>query len=456
MNSTRQRTGGIGHVLRLAYPLILASSGHAFRLFADRIMLSRYAPEAIAASLPAGLTCFCFMSFFIGTAGYVNTFVAQYTGAGQADRAGAAVWQGLYVALFGGVVVAAAGLFANPIFAWMGHPPAVQIEQARYFRVLCSFSFAGISLAGLNAFWSGRGLTRVVMAVELTSASINVLLNYAWIFGHFGFPEMGILGAGLGTVISNLVGLALAFYLFLLRENRRSYHTWPRQTLDIGLLLRLLRFGLPNGLQFMLSMVAFNLFVVFVGRLGSAQLESTNIAFGLNALAFLPIIGLGMSASILVGQGIGAGDIPLAKRAVRSAVLLALLYNLLVGGAFLFLPDVILRAFVRQGDTAQVEVLRMATLALRYIAAYLLFDAVYLVYSHAIKGAGDTRFAMVAGVALSWGTLVLPCYVAQRYTSDLWVFWKILVAHVIIAAAVFYARYRAGKWQSMRVIEERS
>jgi multidrug resistance protein, MATE family len=443
----------MGHVLRLAYPLILASSGHAFRLFADRVMLSRYGAEAIAASLPAGLTCFCFMSFFIGTAGYVNTFVAQYSGAGRADRAGAAVWQGLYIALVGGVVVAAAGLFAGPIFAWMGHPPAVQIEQARYFRVLCSFSFAGISLASLNAFWSGRGLTRVVMAVELISASMNILLNYVWIFGRLGFPELGILGAGLGTVVSNMVGLVLAFYLFLLRENRRSYRTWPRRTLDPALLLRLLRFGLPNGLQFMLSMLAFNLFVVFVGRLGWVQLESANIAFGLNALAFLPIIGLGMSASILVGQGIGAKDVSLAKRAVRSTVLLALLYNLLVGGAFLFLPQVILRLFVRPGDAGQVEVLRMATHALRYIAAYLLFDAVYVVYSHAVKGAGDTRFAMVAGVAMSWGTLVLPCYLAHRNEAGVWIYWQILVAHVVIAATVFYARYRTGKWQSMRVIE---
>lgn len=453
MDPTRQNNGGMGHVLRLAYPLILASSGHAFRLFADRVMLSRYAPETIAASLPAGLTCFCFMSFFIGTAGYVNTFVAQYTGAGRAERAGSAVWQGLYIALAGGVVVAAAGLFAKPIFAWMGHPPAVQIEQVRYFRILSSFSFAGIALASLNSFWSGRGLTRVVMVVELTSACVNILLNYAWIFGRLGFPEMGIFGAGLGTVVSNMVGLALAFYLFLLPENRGAFRTWPKRTLDVKLLRRLLRFGLPNGLQFMLSLVAFNLFVVFVGRLGSAQLESANIAFGLNALAFLPIIGLGMSASILVGQSIGARDTATAKRAVRNTTLLALLYNMLVGGAFLCLPHVILRLFVRQGDPGQAEVLRMATHALRYIAAYLLFDAVYVVYSHAVKGAGDTRFAMVAGVAMSWGTLVLPCYLAQRCGASVWVFWKIIVGHVIVVAAVFYVRYHTGKWQSMRVIE---
>ena len=96
----------------------------------------------------------------------------------------------------------------------------------------------------------------------------------------------------------------------------------------------------------------------------------------------------------------------------------------------------------------------MAVICLRYIATYLLFDALYILYSHAIKGAGDTRFAMVAGLVLSWGTLVLPCYVAMRLSASIWAMWMILVVHVGLAGIVFYLRYRGGKWQSMSVIED--
>lgn len=451
---TAARDGGCAAVLRVAFPLIVASSGHALRLFADRVMLSSYSREAISASMPAGLLCFAAMSFFIGTAGYVNSFVAQYTGAGREERVGLAIWQGLYLSFLGGLVVAGIGQFGGVLFDWVGHAPAVRGEQVRYFEVLCRFSFAGIALSAVNAFWSGRGHTRTVMVVELCSAFLNIALNYLLIFGNLGLPRLGILGAGLATGLSNVAGLTLALCLFFSRKNRAAFGTLPARTLDLPLLGRVLRFGLPNGLQFMLDIVAFNLFVVFMGRAGPVVLEAVNIAFGIEVLAFLPIIGLGMAVSIFVGQGVGARDIPFARQCVRSALLLATIYNITIAAVFVLSPGPILALFVRQGDMTQVEALDMAVICLRYIATYLLFDAVFILYSHAIKGAGDTRFAMLAGLGLSWGTLVLPCYLAMRFSTSIWTMWMILVVHVGLAGVVFYLRYRGGKWQSMSVIEE--
>ncbi len=448
------RDGGVMGVLRVAFPLIVAASGHACRLFADRVMLSAYSREAISASMPAGLLCFAAMSFFMGTAGYVNSFVAQYTGAGRDDRVGIAIWQGLYLSLLGGLVVAGLGQFAEPLFDWVAHAPSVRVEQVTYFQVLCRFSFAGIALSAVNAFWSGRGRTRTVMCVELFSAALNVGLNYLLIFGNLGLPRLGILGAGLATGLSNVAGLTLALGLLFSRKNRTVFGTFPHRTLDLALFGRVLRYGIPNGLQFMLDIVAFNFFVVFMGRAGPIVLEAVNIAFGIEVMAFLPIIGLGMAVSVFVGQGVGAKDIAFARRAVRSALILATIYNVAIAAVFVFSPGPILDLFVRQGDAEQAEALQMAVICLRYIATYLLFDALYILYSHAIKGAGDTRFAMVAGLVLSWGTLVLPCYVAMRLSASIWVMWMILVVHVGLAGIVFYLRYRGGKWQSMRVIED--
>lgn len=453
MDPRGRMDGGVAGVLRVAMPLVVASSGHALRLFADRVMLAQYSAEAIAASMPSGLLCFTMMSFFIGTAGYANAFVAQYMGAGMERRVGTAVWQGLFLSVAGGLAVALSALAAPAMFAWMGHGAEVQAEQVIYYRALARYSFAGIGLSAVNAFWSGRGRTGTVMGIELMSAGLNIVLNAAFIFGRFGAPQMGIEGAGLATGWSNLAGLVLALTLFLRPRHRRTYGTFPRPLFDPALAARLFRFGAPNGLQFMLDLMAFNLFVVFIGRTGAAALEAANIAFSLNALAFLPIIGLGTTASILVGQGVGAGDIALARRSVRSAFILAVLYNVGVGGLLVFLPGPMLALFVRAGDPAQAETLRIAAVCLRYIAAYLVFDAACIVYSHAIKGAGDTHFALRAGLALSWGTLVLPCYVALRLGAPSWVLWWILVIHVALAAAVYYARYVQGRWTAMRVIE---
>ncbi len=442
-----------GRILRVALPLIAASSGHALRLFADRVMLARYSQESIAAALPAGMMCFVGMSLFIGTAGYVSTFVAQFTGAGQDRQAGRAVWQGILLSLLGGLVMLIPALIAPRLFAWAGHPIEVQAQQIVYFRVLCRFSFAGIALATLNGFWSGRGRTGTVMAIELFCALANVLLNNVLIFGRFGVPEMGIFGAGLATGLSNLLGLTVLFGLFLRRTNRIRFGAWPKRLLDPSLFRRVCRFGFPNGVQFMLDMLAFNLFVIFLGRAGSVAMEAAGIAFGLNALAFMPIVGMGMAVSVLVGQAVGGDDIPSAKTAVRQAMILSLAYNVLIGVLFLFRPEPVLALFARADDPAQAETLAMARIALRFIVAYLAFDAVYIVYSHAIKGAGDTRFAMLAGTVLSWGTLAMPSWLGARLGWSAWVLWSILVVHIVLAGILFYSRYRFGAWERMRVIE---
>ena len=445
--------GGIRHLIRIGAPLVLASAGHAFRLFIDRVMLARYSPEAIAASMPAGMLCFSLMAFFIGTTSYVNTFVAQYSGAGQRREIGSAVWQGLYIAAIGGIVMAIISLESEAIFALMGHAPEIQAMEVPYFRVMSCLGFPSMALSALNAFWSGRGRTRVVMAIELLCAAVNVVLNAILIYGYAGMPEMGIVGAGIATSIASTCGALLGAFLFLRPSNRMTYGTWPARTFNPVLFRRVIRFGLPNGLQLGLELLAFMVFIAVLGRLGSEELEAANIAFGLNAMAFLPMLGLGVAVSVIVGQSVGAGNIPVAQRAVRSGFILAVLYNLAIGSAFLLAPDAIISVFARAGDAAQEATLKMAKQCLFFVTAYLLFDAVYVVYSHAIKGAGDTRYALCAGILVSWGTLALPTWIAIRGGASFWTLWAILVVHVFIAAAVFATRYFGGKWQGMRVIE---
>jgi MATE family multidrug resistance protein len=440
-------------VLNIAIPLILASSGHGIRIFSDRIMLAWYAQTSIAAAMPAGLLGFSLMAFFIGTVGYVNAFVAQYTGANRPREVGLVIWQGLLLSLVGGVAVAACSLFAEQIFGWIGHAPGVQAEEVRYFRILTLFSFPGIALPAINGFWSGRGKTRVVMAIELTCAALNILLNALLIFGRAGFPELGIIGAGIGTVVSNLIGLGIALLLFLSPANRAAFDTRPLRLIDLPLMGRLIRFGLPNGLQFGTDLLAFYVFVALIGTYGLVELEAANIAFGINALAFLPVIGLGVAVSIMVGQGIGASNIDYAKRAVRSSLWIAFAYNAGLLSIFLLAPELATGLFARADDPNQIQVLAMAQRCLRYIAAFLMLDALYIVFGHAIRGAGDTRFSLVASMVVAWGTLALPAWLAIRFGASVWTLWTVLVIHVGLAGAVFGARYAAGHWQFMQVID---
>ena len=213
------RENGYRQVLAIAFPLILSTGSWSVKLFVDRMLLTWYSPEAVAASMPAGILNFALMSIFIGTAGYTNTFVAQYYGAGRYGRIGPAVWQGFYVALIGGVVLLALIPLAEPFFTFVGHDPAVREYETVYFRILCIGATPAIASAAMAGFFSGRGKTWPVMWVNVFGAAVNLVMDYALIFGNWGFPELGIRGAAIATVASSSVQLlayiVLTFFVHL-------------------------------------------------------------------------------------------------------------------------------------------------------------------------------------------------------------------------------------------------
>ncbi|MBN2712188.1 MAG: MATE family efflux transporter [Planctomycetes bacterium] len=441
-------SGSVGEVLRIAFPLIMATSSHALRLFSDRLMLSRFSQESLSASLSAGVMTFASMCFFMGTASYAGTFVAQYTGAGRSGRVGASVWQGIYLALFGGLCLAMLSTQAHAIFAWVGHSPLVQVQQVYYFRILASMAVFPLLTGAIMCFWSGRGRTWTIFLISSSGVAINIFFNWLLIFGNWGFPELGIRGAAIATDISSVFALCFALTLFWAKSNRKQFETFPRKTFQWSLFSRLVRFGVPNGVNMFLDVAAFNIFVLILGKHGLVEGAATAIAFSMNAMAFIPMIGIGMTVNILVGQSIGADDIPHAKRSVRSAIKIISLYMGVMSGLFLLTPGWFVSLF-NSGNEVRV----MATGFLRYIATYLVFDGFFIIYQNAIKGAGDTKFSMYAGVVIAWLCLVVPCLILYSYDYPIGYLWSVFVAYIMLAGTVFFMRYRCGKWENMKVIE---
>ena len=215
-----RRDGGYREVLQIALPLILSTGSWSLQHFVNRIFLTWYSREALAAALPAGMVSFTFVSFFLGTASYVNTFVAQYSGAGRPRRVGVAMWQGIYFCLLAGVAILGLTPFAGPIFEWVGHEPEVRTLEAAYFQINC---LTGPAIVGavLSAFFTGRGKTMTVMWVNMAATGVNILLDYAWIFGNWGFPRWGIQGAAWATVVARYFSTGL-FLLFVMRRTYRE------------------------------------------------------------------------------------------------------------------------------------------------------------------------------------------------------------------------------------------
>ena len=448
--------GGYREFLQLALPLILSTASWSIQHFVDRIFLSWHSTSALAAALPAGIANFTFISLFMGTAQYVNTFVAQYIGARRPERVGPAVWQGAYLALISGLLALVPAAFSRPLFELVGHAPEIRAAETEYFRILCYGTGPQVIATAFSCFFSGRGQTWIVLAVNIAAIGINIVLDYGLIFGHWGLPALGISGAAWATNIG-LVVSALAFTaLFLGRQYREQYATLRGWKPDRELLTRLLRFGGPNGISFMLDIMAFTFFILIVGRLGPIPLAATNLAFNINSLAFMPLIGCGIAVSTMVGQRLGRDDPQAAEYCTWTGLHLALLYMGAMSFGYLAVPELFLAPFGLRADDADfIAAHDIAVSLMRVVAVYCIFDAAYMMFTAALKGAGDTRFVMWVSIPLAWAIMVVPSFVTIAYfDGGLYLLWSYVCLYICVMGIVFYFRFRTGRWKSMRVIEK--
>ena len=206
----------------------------------------------------------------------------------------------------------------------------------------------------------------------------------------------------------------------------------------------------------MLDILGFTLFVLIVGRLGTLELTATNLAFNINTLAFMPLIGCGIAVSTMVGQKLGADRPDAAEYVTWTGVHVGLAYSVIMMIGYGFFPQLFLEPYDVGADSAEVLAAReIAVLLLRFLAIYMLFDCMYILFTAALKGAGDTRYVMYASIALSWVLMVLPAFMTTVfYDADIYVLWSFLCFFVIVSGIAFYVRFRGAKWKQMRVIEE--
>jgi MATE family multidrug resistance protein len=448
--------GGYRELLQIALPLVVSMGITSLQLYVDRIFLAWYSGDTMAASMQAGVMAFTITVLFTSTAAYCNTFVAQYIGAGRPDRVGVAVWQGAFFALAAWVVFLTAAAFARPLFRLVGHSAELQAYETSYFRIIVGGAGFLVLSSAFSSFFSGRGKTLVVMVVTVFSVVTNVVLNYLWIFGHAGFPEMGISGAAWATVAANGVGAVLFFVLMLRRRYRAGFATASGLRLDKELFVRLTRFGFPSGLTGMLDVLVWTIFLAVIGKLGDTHLKATSAAFNINQLAFMPMLGIGVALSTLVGRRQGEHRPDVAAHTVWSGIHLVTVYMFTIAACYLLVPRLFLAPFAAYADPEEFRTYASTTIVLlRYVALYTVFDGFTISFVSALRGAGDTRFPLIAIVAVSYGIVVVPSWLLYATGhATIYRLWACVAACVIVLSVVMLFRFLGGKWRSMRVIEE--
>lgn len=457
MNVLKQRwhaAGGYREVLQIAVPLILSTGSWSILLFVDRMFLSWHSSAAIAAAMPAGMASFAMLCFFIGTAAYVNTFVAQYYGAKEEYNIGAIVWQGIYFSLLSVFIIVPAYFFADNFFALVDHDEILQKLEVDYFKLLMYSALFVVLNNTLSSFFSGLGKTLIVMWVSIFITIVNIVLDYLLIFGKLGIPALGIKGAAIATNIAIVCGFLVLLSLVFTKAHAMRFQLYSTWQFNLGIFNRLIYFGLPNGLRLLIDMSAFTAFLMFIGTLGTKELAASNIAFNINALSFLPMVGLMIGVSVVVGQRLGDKQVVLAEKATWSGLHIAVIFFGSLGLMYLLIPELFIYPFTLNGGLQEFnDGEQLIITLLRFIALFGLFDAMFLVFLGALEGAGDTRFIMKASILISLGLLILPCYLYIKYfEAELFGLWMIITFNVILYCLVFYIRFRQGQWKSMSVI----
>ena len=447
--------GGYREVLTIAYPLIMSTASMTIMHFVDRVFLARYAKEAIAASVPAGITSFTIICLFMGISGYTNAIVAQHYGAGEYKKCSLATWQGIIFSLISYIPILLFIPLGPTIFALAGHSPEIRALEISYYTILMWGGLFVPLHSAVASFFTGRGDTKTTMVTSIIGNGVNVVLDYGLIFGRLGLPEMGIEGAAIATVISSVIPVAILFFLFLGRKHQKRYQSRTTMRFDKELFIKLLKFGSPSGIQFTLDIGAFTLFIMLVGRIGEVELAVSNMALSINMLAFLPMIGISIATTTLVGQYIGKEDTSSAEKSAYSSLKVALLYMGVMALLFVLFPEQLLSIF--KGSEERVEdfavIIAYGRRILILVALYSVFDAMNIIFSGALKGAGDTRFAMWAAIIVAWIFFVPPVYVIiEVLEKGVLMAWGWATLYIILIGSVFCWRVRKGKWKEIDLL----
>jgi len=446
-NKSHDGAGSLREVAALAYPIVLTQMSITAMGVIDSVIVGRLGAAPLGAVGLSGMWVWTLSSFFVGTSMAVQTFVAQSHGAGRTDECGMWSWQGLAsIVPLAFIAAIAIGLGAGQIIEWLAPSDALAPLATGYMRAR-SLGIVGISAAvSLSSFFRGIGDTRTPLYATLVANAVNLVLDFGLVFGLWGFPKLGVVGAGLATSFSEWVYFAILAYLFLRSNLATKFRTrfsapkWESIT-------RLWRIGFPIGGQWVLEMLSFALFTTLVARMGDAAMAASHAFIQLLSLSFMQATGISTAASTLVGRYIGAGRLERINQSYASSMILGALLGGGVAIAFIAVPDFLIGLFSK--DPA---VLAYGRPLLVIGALYQFLDAMGIVTDGALRGAGDTRWPFMVRCVLSWFVFLPAAFVlAYPLGGGLTGAWLGGLIHVTFLAVFLVWRFRSGARRQIRI-----
>jgi MATE family multidrug resistance protein len=290
------------------------------------------------------------------------------------------------------------------------------------------------------------------MICDVFGLIINVPLSYAMVFGKLGLPALGIVGAGISTVIATLLAFLLFVFFYFRREHRDKFAVLRSFSIDTGILRRFWRLGFPSGLELFLNVAAFNLFLLMFQSYGIAEGAAAAIVFNWDILSFVPMIGLSVGIISMIGRFVGARDMARTNEVITAAFVIALSYGLMLAIIYSVFRFPLVDVFAPPaGDFSAIR--SLSAFMMIGLSSYVLADAVILACGGVLRGAGDTRWLMVASVSLHWAMLVAQFFIIRVLDFSPKVSWLAFVAMILAIAVVYAWRLKSGRWRDPEALE---
>ncbi len=430
-------------ILKLSIPAAINSLLDMLQVITDLIMVGRISAFAVAA-VGLGLQSLMFV-FAILTLLHVGTsaLLSRFVGAGQMTRASTGLSTLLRFAFFLSLPMMVLWyVLASNVYLWFGTVPEVITLGEDYVQTLTwMLPFVFVKLVFVTAL-NAAGDTKTPMYVKSASIILNVILNYLFIFGNYGFPQLGVLGAAVGTVIVNILELMVYGVLYL----RQKTPYMPMWHYSKSLLKRALKVGIPASFERSLTFGSFMLFTVIIAHYGTEVLAGYQIGLRVEGLAFMPGIGFTIAAMTLMGQGLGAKN----PEQAREDVILVLKYTI---GFMFFLsffmiavPEKIVWLFT--DDTQTIE---EASLYLRIVGFSQIPLAYNFVISGALRGAGDTRRTLKINLVSLWFVRILPAFLLSWYFHNIVLVYLAMILDTFVKALWLWIAFNKGEWQKIKI-----
>jgi MATE family, multidrug efflux pump len=388
-------------VARLATPVVLTQLGMMLMGTVDAMMLGRHSEHALAAGALGNSVSFGLITFPMGVLMVLDPLVAQAYGAQSHVRIGRHFKQGLLMAAALAVPLSALMWQTEGALLLTGQRPEVAADGAAYIRVIAAGNLPFLLFVAVRQTLQAMSLVRPAAIAIVIGNGVNVLANYALIFGHFGFPALGVVGSACATSLSRWVMLLVMVASAWPVVKRYLAGSW-RQVLALRAFLQPLRLGIPIGLQVSLEMWLFTAVALMMGQLGTRELAAHQIALTLAALTFMVPLGISGAAATRVGNAIGRGDGDGARRSAAVCLALGVGVMSMAALTFALAPHPLSRLF-----TAETGVISVAVVLLPVAAAFQIFDGLQVVAIGALRGSADTRFPAAIALLGYWG-LGLP------------------------------------------------